>query len=156
MGQCFSLQVEAKLKKLRYHKVDKNELQLKIELHGFSDASLKTCGAVICWRCLSKSSNITTNLIASKSRIAPIKPTTLAWLQLGNLFLGQIMKNVKKKKPLKISATQLNRIFEQIPRLSRIFAVSKIFKVFIPNRFKEIRTWKYFEKGKLAFLLNKE
>ena len=78
LGQCFSLQVEAKLKKLRYHKVDKNELQLKIELHGFSDASLKTCGAVICWRCLSKSSNITTNLIASKSRIAPIKPTTLA------------------------------------------------------------------------------
>ena len=66
------------------------------------------------------------------------------------------MKNVKKKKPLKISATQLNRIFEQIPRLSRIFAVSKIFEVFIPNRFKEIRTWKYFEKGKLAFLLNKE
>ena len=47
--------------------VDKNEPQFKIELHGFSDASLQAYGAVICSRCLSKSGNITNNLIASKS-----------------------------------------------------------------------------------------
>ena len=77
--------------------VDKNESQFKIELHGLSDASLQTYGAVIYSRCLSKSSNITTNLIASKSRVAPIKPTTIPRLELlGNLLLARLMKNVKK------------------------------------------------------------
>ena len=77
--------------------IDKNELQFTIELHGFSDASLQACGAVIYSRSLSKSSNITTNLIASRSRVAPIKPTAIPRLKLlGNLLLARLMKNVKK------------------------------------------------------------
>ena len=57
--------------------VDKNESQFKIELDGFSDASLQAYGAIIYSSCLSKSNKITTNLIASKSRVAPIKPTAI-------------------------------------------------------------------------------
>ena len=66
-----------------------DESQFKIELRGFSDATLQAYGAVTYSRYLSKSSNITTNLIASKSRVAPIKPTAIPRLELlGNLLLA--------------------------------------------------------------------
>ena len=91
-------------------------MQFKIELHGFNDATLQAYGAVTYSRYLSKSSNIITNLIASKSRVAPIKPTTIPRLELlGNLLLVGLMKNVKN--PFKISATLLKRVSGQIPRL---------------------------------------
>ena len=113
----FRLQSFLKENETRYiFDIDKNESQFKIELHGFSDASLQAYGAVIYSRCLSKLSNITTNLIASKSRVAPIKPTTIPRLELlGNLLSAQLMKNVKK--PLKFSAALLKRVSGQIPRL---------------------------------------
>ena len=96
--------------------IDKNESQFKIKLHGFSDASLQAYGAVIYSRCLSKSSNITTNLIPSKSRAAPIKPTTAPRLELlSNLLLARLMKTLKK--PFKISTTLLKHVSGQIPRL---------------------------------------
>ena len=43
------------------------------ELHGFSDASLQNYGASIYIRSISKGGNVSVNLIASKSRLAPMK-----------------------------------------------------------------------------------
>ncbi|GBM67651.1 hypothetical protein AVEN_221435-1 [Araneus ventricosus] len=55
---------------------------LKIELHGFADASEKAYGAAIYVRCLSNSGEISTNLLCSKSRIAPLKSVTIPRLEL--------------------------------------------------------------------------
>ena len=99
-----------------------------MELHRFSDASLQAYGAVIYSRCLCKSSNITTNLIASKSRVAPIKPTTIPRLELlGNLLLARLMKNVKKA--LQNLDYTVKRCFwtDSKVTLSWIFSDSKVF-----------------------------
>ena len=120
---------------------DKNESQFKIELHGFSDGSLQAYGAVIYSRCLSKSSNITSNLIASKSRVAPIKPTTIPRLELlGNLLLSRLMKKVKKA--LQNLGYTVKTCFwtDSKVTLSWIFADSEILEVFVQNRLKEIRS----------------
>ena len=121
--------------------IDKNELQFPIELHGFSDASLQACGAVIYSNCLSKSSNITTNLIASKSRVAPIKPTVISRLELlGNLLLARLMKNVEKVFQ-NLGYTVKTCFWTDFKvTLSWIFADSKVFEVFVQNRLKEIRS----------------
>ncbi|GBM00440.1 hypothetical protein AVEN_179245-1 [Araneus ventricosus] len=55
---------------------------LKIELHGFADATEKAYGAAIYVRCLSNSGEISTNLLCSKSRIAPLKSITIPRLEL--------------------------------------------------------------------------
>ncbi|GBL95711.1 hypothetical protein AVEN_665-1 [Araneus ventricosus] len=55
---------------------------LQIELHGFADASEKAYGAAIYVRCLSNSGEISTNLLCSKSRIAPLKSVTIPRLEL--------------------------------------------------------------------------
>ena len=110
--------------------IDKNELQFKIELHGFSDASLQAYGAVIYSRCLSKSSNIITNLIASKSRVAPIKPITIPRLELlGNLLLARLMKSLKKTFQNLGYTVKTCFWTDSKVTLSWIFADSKIFEV---------------------------
>ncbi|GBM58691.1 hypothetical protein AVEN_256466-1 [Araneus ventricosus] len=55
---------------------------LKIELHGFADASEKAYGAAIYVRCLNNSGEISSNLLCSESRIAPLKSVTIPRLEL--------------------------------------------------------------------------
>ena len=58
-----------------------------IELHGFSDASLQNYGVSIYIRSISKGGNVSVNLIASKSRLPPIKQSTIPRLELlGNIL----------------------------------------------------------------------
>ena len=67
-----------------------------IELHGFSDASLQNYGACIYIRSVSQSGKVSVHLVATKSRLAPIKSTTIPRLELlGNLVLSILMNSVK-------------------------------------------------------------
>ena len=52
-----------------------------IELHGFSDASLQNYGASIYIRSISNGDNVFVNLIASKSRLAPMRQNTIPPLE---------------------------------------------------------------------------
>ena len=52
------------------------------QLHGFCDASQKAYGACIYLRSIQKSGKITSFLIASKSRVSPIKAQTIPRLEL--------------------------------------------------------------------------
>ncbi|XP_058464968.1 uncharacterized protein LOC131438748 [Malaya genurostris] len=54
----------------------------RFELHGFSDASKRAYGAVVYIRCIAIDGSISINLLASKSRVAPIKPITIPRLEL--------------------------------------------------------------------------
>ncbi|XP_062557682.1 uncharacterized protein LOC134222533 [Armigeres subalbatus] len=49
----------------------------RVELHGFSDASLRAYGAVLYIRTIAKDGTVTVGLVASKSRVAPLKSLTL-------------------------------------------------------------------------------
>ncbi|XP_062705646.1 uncharacterized protein LOC115265199 [Aedes albopictus] len=59
-----------------------------LELHGFSDASKKAYGAVLYTRCVSSDGKINTELVCSKSRVAPLKPTTIPRLELTGAVRG--------------------------------------------------------------------
>ena len=77
-------------------KQDINDPIELIELHDFSDASLQNYGAFIYIRAISKRGNVSVNLIASKSRLAPMKQNTIPRLEfLGNILLSRLMNSVK-------------------------------------------------------------
>ena len=72
------------------------DCQLEIELHGFNDASLQRYGACVYIRAVSKSGVSSVHLVASKSRLAPIKSTAIPRLELlGNVLLNRLMASVK-------------------------------------------------------------
>ena len=92
-------------------------------------------------RCLNKSSNITTNFVASKSRVTPIKPTTIPRLELlSNLLLARLMENVKRA--FRNLGYTVKTCFwtDSKVTLSWIFADSKIFEVCVQILLKEIRS----------------
>lgn len=53
-----------------------------VELHAFSDASERAYGACIYARSISKNGTVYIQLVASKNKVAPIKPTTIPRLEL--------------------------------------------------------------------------
>ncbi|XP_017478411.1 PREDICTED: uncharacterized protein LOC108368141 [Rhagoletis zephyria] len=53
-----------------------------IQVHGFGDASTKAYGCCLYVRCKDEVGNVTVNLLASKSRVAPLKVRTLPRLEL--------------------------------------------------------------------------
>ena len=121
-------------------KNDLNDPISRIELHGFSDASLQAYGAVIYSRCICASGKIITNLITSKSRVAPIKPTTIPRLELlGNLLLARLMNSVENAFKNKIEITRKYFWSDSQVTLNWILADKKVHEVFIENRLREIR-----------------
>ncbi|XP_062539152.1 uncharacterized protein LOC134207451 [Armigeres subalbatus] len=74
---------------------------VSIQLHGFSDASMRAYGGVLYIRSVDKNGNISVNLVASKSRVAPIKPQTIPRLEMcGAKLLAELTRKV-------VTATQI-------------------------------------------------
>ncbi|XP_072401584.1 uncharacterized protein [Diabrotica undecimpunctata] len=73
-----------------------------VEIHSFSDASLKAYGACIYLRVTYKLEQVSCSLLASKSRVAPLKPLTLPRLELmGALLCSKLtakIANIVKEK----------------------------------------------------------
>jgi len=77
-----------------------------IELHGFSDASQQAYGACIYLRSSSNADEFKVHLIASKSRVSPVKSLSIPRLELcGALLLAQLSDKLKKCLNLQINAT---------------------------------------------------
>ncbi|GBM93008.1 hypothetical protein AVEN_178280-1 [Araneus ventricosus] len=67
-----------------------------IQLHVFSDASLKSFGAVAYLRYKTSKGKFQTSFVISKSRVAPIKKLTLPRLELmGAIIASRIVKHLK-------------------------------------------------------------
>ncbi len=66
-----------------------------IQLHGFSDASAKACGATVYIRTVSADTSTKVNLVMAKSRVAPIKTPTTPKLELtAALLLAKLLSLV--------------------------------------------------------------
>ncbi|GFR20820.1 uncharacterized protein TNCT_97481 [Trichonephila clavata] len=109
------------------------------EIHTFSDASIKAYGVVSYVR-LKTSNKISVYLLASKSRVAPLKSLTLPRLELmGALLPARLAKEVSRVLNGKVSTTHYFWTYSTIA-LSWIQGSSSRWKVFVANRAKEIRS----------------
>lgn len=70
---------------------------LAVELHGFSDASQQALDAVIYLRVIEDFDNIHVSLITAKSKVSPIKKTTIPRLELSAAVLLVRLINKTKK-----------------------------------------------------------
>eukprot|EP00102_Acyrthosiphon_pisum_P012037 XP_008181027.1 PREDICTED: uncharacterized protein LOC103308777 [Acyrthosiphon pisum] len=72
-----------------------------IQIHGFSDASQEAFGACVYLRSIDSTGCIQVTLFTSKSRVAPIHPTTIPRLELcGALLLAELVNDVKTELKL--------------------------------------------------------
>ncbi|XP_050313723.1 uncharacterized protein LOC126748497 [Anthonomus grandis grandis] len=70
---------------------------LRVQIHGFSDASINAYGACMYVRSEDADGNIHCNLLCGKSRVAPLKAVSLPRLELcGALLLVKLVKKVTK------------------------------------------------------------
>ncbi|GBM30126.1 hypothetical protein AVEN_106806-1 [Araneus ventricosus] len=116
---------------------------LKIELHGFADASEKAYGAAIYVRCPSNSGEISTNLLCSKSRIAPLKSVTIPQLELwAAVLLAKLAQ--KTITSMKISFHSTVLWTDSTIVLAWIQKDPSVLKPFVRNRVSAIQNQKEF------------
>ena len=83
----------------------KQAIIVSTQLHGFSDASEKAYSGVVYLRMQDSNGLIHTSLVASKTRVAPIKRITIPRLELnGALILAQLLSHCKKVLDLPLSS----------------------------------------------------
>jgi len=76
------------------------------EIYGFNDASEHAYAAVLYLRAVNKDGGVVTRLIASKTRVAPVKRQSIPRLELlGALILARLVNAVLKCCPQKPSVT---------------------------------------------------
>lgn len=69
----------------------------EIELHAFSDASIHGYGGVIYIRC-AHGTDVWCNILTSKIKVAPVKPTTIPRLELcATVLLAKLVNRVREK-----------------------------------------------------------
>jgi hypothetical protein len=108
-----------------------------VEIHGFADASQLAYGAAIYVRCKTKE-GFQTNLICSKSRVAPIKPQTIPKLELcACVLLANLMKATIEM--LKIDTTRSFYWTDSTIAICWIRSESSRFKTFVSNRVQQIQ-----------------
>ncbi|KAK9722344.1 Pao retrotransposon peptidase [Popillia japonica] len=105
----------------------------EIQMHGFCDASEKAYGACVYLRSKCEQNKYSINLLASKSRVAPLKVVTLPRLELlGAVLLTQVMANLQQQLRLHISSTYYWTDSQIV--LSWIKATPAKWKTFVANR----------------------
>ncbi|GFU77525.1 integrase catalytic domain-containing protein [Trichonephila clavipes] len=119
-----------------------------IELHGFSDASQSAYGAVVYCKSITSDRKMLVHLIASKSRVAPTKQTTIPRLELcAAVLLAKLVHRVKQA--LKLNVTNTFFWSDSMIVLSWIRKESYQLKTFVANRIATIQEmtsseqWRY-------------
>ena len=111
---------------------------VRIELHGFCDASEKAYGACVYVRSIDKNNRILTNLLCSKNRVAPLKIISMPKLELcAALLLSRLISTILTAFPKKIDDIFLWS--DSIITLQWINTSPHLLKTFVANRVSEIQ-----------------
>ena len=111
----------------------------QVELHGFGDASEKGYGACVYLRVPVENCSYKVSLVASKSRVAPIKTITLPRLELmGSLLCSRLVKFVKNALSLDDNVRVVCWTDSTIV-LSWIQGGASKKEIFVANRVREIQ-----------------
>ena len=109
------------------------------QIHGFCDASDKAFAAVVYLRTEQKNGEVETNLIASKTRVAPIKKQSTPRLELlGALILARLVDSILKSLTSLKTAPSVTLWTDSFTTLCWKNN-DKVWKQFIQQRVKEIR-----------------
>ncbi|GFU96749.1 integrase catalytic domain-containing protein [Trichonephila clavipes] len=111
---------------------------IRIEIHGFSDASERAYAAVVYIKCFNESGQSQTRLLCSKSRVAPLKTLIIPRLELSAALL--LSRLVKKVVP--ILQLPINKIWmwtDSTIALAWIKTEPHKLKTFVSNRVAEIQ-----------------
>ena len=114
---------------------------MSYQLHGFSDASEKAYGCCIYLKCITKNNLISSSLVASKYRVAPIKrKLSIPHLELlGNLILSRLILTVLNAFQGEIIISCLYVWTDSRVTLAWIKALRNEFQTFVQNRDVEMR-----------------
>lgn len=121
---------------------------LSVEIHIFTDASEKAYGACIYIRSVASSGTVHTHLLTSKSKVAPIKSTTIPRLELCGALLGTRLC-AKVLESLTLKPDKCIFWCDSMIVLGWLSASPGTLKPFVRNRVSEIRegfgayTWRY-------------
>ncbi|XP_073956369.1 uncharacterized protein [Choristoneura fumiferana] len=108
-----------------------------IQIHGFSDASIHAYGAAVYLRVEKPDGTIKTNLIASRTKVAPIKTISLPRLELcGAVILSRLLKQVSQA--MRIPDTHIFAWTDSSIVISWILGDPQKWKTFVANRVVEI------------------
>ncbi|XP_030381837.1 uncharacterized protein LOC115629498 [Scaptodrosophila lebanonensis] len=103
-----------------------------VEFYGFSDASCRAFGAAIYARVIDKLGTISVNLVAAKSKVAPVRVTSLPRLELeGARLLVQLMAKVKKCVPRYVSSVSRWTTFvaNRVALIHELSSIDEWFKI---------------------------
>ena len=111
----------------------------RYELHGFSDASEIAFGACVYLRAISIDNQVSTQLVCSKSRVAPLKQQTIPRLELcGATLLAKLMNITFTALEMNIQESYYWT--DSTIVLSWITSSSSRLKTFVGNRVTEIQS----------------
>ena len=110
----------------------------KCELHCFNDASQSAYGCVVYIRCLNKMGDIYTCLVASKSRLCPLKSQTIPRLELQSCVLSATLE-CSVRSALSIQLLDTTFWTDSMIALAYIHNESKRFNIFVSNRVQKIK-----------------
>ena len=114
---------------------------LTFELHGFSDASMKACGAVVYLRAVLPD-DVLCNIVAAKTKVAPISMKTLTVPRLelmGCLLLSKLFKSILQSLHMVYTISELFCWTDSYDCVHWINNKRKIRERFIQGRVEEIR-----------------
>ena len=144
------LQFREQLKELNEISIDRKVIiknPVNIQLHTFSDASIRAYGTVAYIRSQNADKNILVSLLCSKSRVAPISSTTLPRLELcAGVLMVDLAEKLEKILGIKFNSTTNWTDSELV--LSWLQS-DTIFKTFVANRVAKIKrktnsgNWRY-------------
>lgn len=112
---------------------------IRIELHGFCDSSERAYGACIYLRSFDSFNNLSSNLLISKSKVAPLRKLTLPRLELcGAQLLSVLLKKVLNSMP-QLNITHKYYWCDSKIALSWIKSSPNKWKTFVGNRVASIQ-----------------
>ncbi|XP_044760883.1 uncharacterized protein LOC123318338 [Coccinella septempunctata] len=119
-----------------------------IELHSFSDASQAAYAAAIYLRSIDSSGNIFVKLVCAKTRVAPVKPTTIPRLELCGALLSARLSS-KVAKSLRCDITSSYHWTDSTIVLGWLSSEACNLQPFVANRVSEVQeltasgTWRH-------------
>ncbi|XP_049294150.1 uncharacterized protein LOC125769458 [Anopheles funestus] len=114
----------------------------QVELHTFTDASEAAYGACIYARCKNAEGEIRISLLASKSRVAPLKRVTLPRLELNAAVLGAHLQH-RVQKAMQIDSVESFIWSDSTVTLKWIASPPNTWKTFVANRVAEVQRYSH-------------